>query len=276
MSEKSNKIFYVYVYLDTRKSGKYVYGEYSFDYEPFYIGKGSGKRSESHINEAKKINKSNIQINKNNLPNINLHKIRTIIKIYKSTGRWPIVKIINQNITEKESSDTEMLYIKTIGRYNLKNGPLTNLTDGGEGNSGFIVSDKTKKKISNSLKGKKQSFESNKKNSESHKGKSKSLETKLKMSKSKIGENNPNFGKKHSKQILEKISNSLKGIKNPMFGKKQSKEMRAKVSKKIINSDGVIFNSIKEASVYYNFSRSYVSGMLTGNKSNKLNLSYYI
>ena len=36
--------FYTYVYLDPRKSGKYKYSEYKFDYEPFYVGKGCGNR----------------------------------------------------------------------------------------------------------------------------------------------------------------------------------------------------------------------------------------
>ncbi len=36
--------FYTYVYLDPRKPGKFVFGKYEFEYEPFYVGKGSGRR----------------------------------------------------------------------------------------------------------------------------------------------------------------------------------------------------------------------------------------
>jgi hypothetical protein len=51
--------FYIYIYLDPRKPGKYVYGMYVFDYEPFYVGKGKDKQYISHLREAvKKISES--------------------------------------------------------------------------------------------------------------------------------------------------------------------------------------------------------------------------
>jgi hypothetical protein len=39
--------------LDPRKPGQFKYEEYEFDFEPFYVGKGSGDRWVAHIRETK-------------------------------------------------------------------------------------------------------------------------------------------------------------------------------------------------------------------------------
>lgn len=45
------KKFYIYVYLDPRKIGNYNYFDYKFDYEPFYVGKGSNDRYKEHLTD---------------------------------------------------------------------------------------------------------------------------------------------------------------------------------------------------------------------------------
>lgn len=47
-------IFYNYIYLDTRKPGKYEYETICCLYEPIYIGKGHKNRYLAHINSIKK------------------------------------------------------------------------------------------------------------------------------------------------------------------------------------------------------------------------------
>lgn len=58
--------------------------------------------------------------------------------------------------------------------------------------------------------------------------------TKERMRKAFAGQNNPFFGKKHSKETKEKISNSrigkYKGKENPFFGRKHSEDVRRHLS----------------------------------------------
>lgn len=47
------KEFYVYIYFDPRKSGKYKYGKYTFGYEPFYVGRGGKTRDTDFAQHSK-------------------------------------------------------------------------------------------------------------------------------------------------------------------------------------------------------------------------------
>lgn len=186
-------IYYTYVYLDPRKEGNYIFGDYIFKYEPFYIGKGKGNRLNDHLVEAKRSDK-------------NSHKLNIIRKIF-NCGLTPIIEKIHININNFDAKKYEIELIKLIGRCNKKEGTLTNLTDGGEGTLGIIQSEETKMKRVESLY-KSTLFDTLK---------SKEYREKLsKIVKEKM--DNPITRKK--------LSESQKGEKNSMYGKKSSDKQK--------------------------------------------------
>jgi hypothetical protein len=130
-------IFYTYILLDTRIKGNFIYGNYTFEYEPFYVGKGKGTRDLEHSWEAscvyKKIINENLKINKKNFPYVNKHKITKILAIRRKTHDEHLIIRLQENIIESEALQLEIELIATIGRYDKKRGPLTNHTDGGDG-----------------------------------------------------------------------------------------------------------------------------------------------
>ena len=121
-------MFYIYVYLDPRKPGKFEYNEYCFLYEPFYVGKGSSDRMYDHLKRS--------ELLKNTFKS---NKIRSIL----SSGQEPyIIKIIDNIIEERLSYELEQEIVFNIGRIINNNGPLVNLKEGGKGGlSGYIYSD---------------------------------------------------------------------------------------------------------------------------------------
>lgn len=125
MKKSKNNRYYVYALLDPRKPGVYKYeGIFGvFTHEPFYIGKGQGYRYYYHFNE--KENSTG-----------NLFKYRKIKNIEKVGLKVISVKIIG-NLDNDEALEKECYVISIIGRKNLSKGPLTNLTDGGEGSVGY-------------------------------------------------------------------------------------------------------------------------------------------
>ena len=61
-------------------------------------------------------------------------------------------EIIEDNLTWEEACEREKYWIKFYGRRDLNEGTLVNLTDGGDGTIGRIVSDETRRKMSKLLR----------------------------------------------------------------------------------------------------------------------------
>ena len=132
--------YYVYIYLDPRKPGNYVYGELKFEFEPFYIGKGRNHRYRIHLLKVKRDDYKN------------LPKYNTIKKILDS-GMEPIIIKYKEDLFEEDSFYIEKNMIESIGRKDLNDGPLRNLSNGGEGNGNRKFTDEHRKNISLSKKG---------------------------------------------------------------------------------------------------------------------------
>jgi hypothetical protein len=188
----------------------YTYAYLREDKTPYYIGKGKGDRINSK---------------------------RRSIKPPKDRSR---IIYLKQNLTEEEAFRHEIYMIDVFGRIDLGTGILYNRTNGGEGPSGWVPSEETRRKISEAgkghivleetkikmsearkgkthseeskikmseaRKGKTQSEETRRKNSEAHKGKTQSEETRRKNSEA-------HKGKTHSEETRRKMSEAKKGAK---------------------------------------------------------------
>jgi hypothetical protein len=130
-------MYYVYVYLNKLKPGIFKYGDFIFEYEPFYVGKGKDKRYLSHLNKVKNKNK--------------YKKSDKFLIIEENISRniEPDILIIFRSDDELSTLDKEKETIKSIGRLDLMRGPLTNKNDGGsKPQDNYKHTTETKNKIS--------------------------------------------------------------------------------------------------------------------------------
>lgn len=168
--------------------------------EPYYIGKGTYKRYNWHLNRAKNNRRPT------DLPVVD--KTRHLL----TEGLKPVIEIIEYFDTIEEAHSRETELIRKIGRKDLGTGPLLNLTDGGDGAVGRKWSNTRRKSwsgdgnpaygkvpwkeagLNNPMLGRKHSEESRAKMSKRFK-ESYTREHQLARSSRVQGSNNPSYGK---------------------------------------------------------------------------------
>lgn len=250
----------------------YVYRHIRLDKnEPFYIGIGS----DVSYKRAYQL--------KNDRRNPIWHKIASKTEIE--------VQIMLDNLTYEDAILKEKEFICLYGRIDNKTGILSNLTEGGEGTIGLIVSEENRKKTSERNKGKNNPMYGKKISAESiERGKLKRLGTPAwnkgkkgiytdsqlkKMSEIKRGKIPWNKGVTHTEETRKKIS-AIRISKNLIpwnLGKKGVNGItQAKVVLNLEN--GVFYESCKEASLFYNIPYSTLKCKLNGNMKNNTNLIY--
>ena len=165
---QSNRSYYVYAYLRSRDSDR------GLRLSPYYIGKGCKDRAFS-----------------------------TIRSIPRPKDRSFIV-FLEEGLTESEAFALEKYAIALYGRLDKGAGALWNMTDGGEGSSGLIMSEETKRKIAKTLTGRKRPRSVTEKIVKSREGYQHSDETKKKMSKTRTGKKR----QPHTPESKLKISQS--------------------------------------------------------------------
>ena len=175
----------------------YIYVMFRENGTPFYIGKGKGPRMARHDGHAIR-----------GRPGHHYNIIRAMLA--RGT-EVPKVKL-HEGLTEAEAFEYERALIAAIGRVDIQTGPLANKTEGGEGPSGAIRSEDTRKRMSAALKGHKHSPETLAKIVAARVGWRHTAEARAKMSETRAG-------KKRSPEVRAK-----------MGGWKQTPEARAKIA----------------------------------------------
>lgn len=167
----------------------YTYLYLREDGTPYYVGKGHGKRA------------------------YNWHG--KMIAVPKDRNRISITPAES----EESAFQTEKTLIKLWGRKNNETGILRNKTDGGEGNSGYIPSEESKRKNSLAHTGMKRppfTKEHRRKMSEAHKGNRLSVQAKEKKRQYMLG-------RKLTNQHRNAISKGRLGMK---FSDKHKENLR--------------------------------------------------
>jgi hypothetical protein len=161
----------------------YVYIIYRPNGQPCYVGKGRGRRIRR--DDKRKTNQ--------HLNNIMLQSIDPLHR-----------EKIEDGLTESEAFALEIRLIKEIGRE--PHWPLVNMTDGGEGPSGYRVTADTRSKISAASTGKIKTREHLRAIGIALKNSNAAKDQRRKIQDAKIG-------KRRSREVVERIRRALSGKK---------------------------------------------------------------
>jgi len=142
---------YVYALLDSRKPGEFSYKNFSFNYEPFYIGLSTVdayyRRMKDHLKIADEDEAEE------------MHPKLSKIRKMRREGFEPITVVVEDGIEKSQAVELEIALISAFGRACVEEGPLTNLSTGGEaGTAGCKfpnrppISAETRDKISKTLR----------------------------------------------------------------------------------------------------------------------------
>lgn len=185
----------------TIRSDFYIYVLFRENGQPFYIGKGHGYRMNTHLAPRWQKGAKGKNPHKNNIINNMLARGLDIPRVKLRSG-----------LTEQEANQIEIALIQAIGKE--PDGPLVNITNGGEGNTGtkrsakhMIAfnrkgqknSDAHKAAISRALKGRRLRPESYR-----H-----SEETRMKIRMANLGNTNC-LGRQHSDETKRKLVEKAK------------------------------------------------------------------
>ena len=183
---------YVYMLVDPRNN------------QPFYVGKGRGNRCRFHLDEAK------YYVDRKSLK---LSKIRKLF----SLGMEPNIVKVEENVTDAQAIDLEVLLISELRDIGIS---LTNMTDGGDGAQGYKHTEEHIERMSSLFKNRVFSDETKQKMR-----KPKSLEGRAAIAASRL-----TSAYRPSEETKRKTSEALIGRPSPMKGRTHTDESRAKMS----------------------------------------------
>lgn len=156
------------------------------------------------------------------------------------------IQILKSDLTWEDACELEKMLISYYGRKDLNTGNLVNMTDGGDGMIGIVITEETRIKLRNKIF----TTEYRKKLSITSTGRWHTSETKQKLSKI-------NKGKKHSSETCKKLS-----------------EVSVKTKWVLNQESGIFYRSVKEAAIALELNYNTLKGRLNGSKINNTPLIY--